>query len=323
MKKPLRDLLYALGIVSLLAAGWMVPPTAQACTLWGAAGEAANGGTIVSKNRDWRPDHTQVLQLRRGEGNQYSYLGLYAVGNDAEGLKQGVNEKGLAVMTATASTISKKVREEQPGRRGMMSTLLRNYATCDQVLADQEKLFADRKPVFLLISDRKKIISVEIGLGGKYAIKVVESGPIAHTNHYLEEKMEEFNLKIGSSTATRVERISELLTSIAEPCDIDNFAVMSKDQNDGENNSVWRTAETGSRTLSSWIIESPAEGAPMLRILMANPGQPEYVETLLLDEKFWQDTRFENTVAAEKERQAAESESKEEKPKTELLKKAA
>jgi len=36
-----------------------------ACTLWGEAGKDANGGTIISKNRDWEPDHTQVLKIHR------------------------------------------------------------------------------------------------------------------------------------------------------------------------------------------------------------------------------------------------------------------
>ncbi|MFN7137784.1 MAG: hypothetical protein ACK4UN_00435, partial [Limisphaerales bacterium] len=39
----------------------------QAYTLSGAAGEAASGGTIISKNRERKPDHTQVLKMRRGE----------------------------------------------------------------------------------------------------------------------------------------------------------------------------------------------------------------------------------------------------------------
>jgi len=37
----------------------------KACTLWAAAGEDASGGTIISKNRDWKPDHTQVLKMHR------------------------------------------------------------------------------------------------------------------------------------------------------------------------------------------------------------------------------------------------------------------
>lgn len=267
----------------------IVPPQLRACTLWGAAGKEAGGGTIVSKNRDWKPDHTQVLKMKRN-GKGYAYFGLYAEGNDAPGMKQGVNENGLAVMTATAGAIPKKTREEQMGKGGLMSILLTDYATCDEVLADQEKLFTDRKPVFLLISDRKKIIVLEVGLGGRYAVKVVESGSVAHSNHYLEKSMSEFNLSTSSSSTTRVGRISELLKTAAGPCDTECFASMSKDQHDGENNSLWRTGKTGSRTLSSWILETPAQGAPKLRVLIANPGKPEETHHFVLDETFWKGT---------------------------------
>lgn len=263
-----------------------LPMYSNACTLWGVAGKDASGGTIVAKNRDWKPDHTQVLKLQRS-GKGYAYFGLYAEGNDDPGLKQGVNEKGLAVMTATASAIPKATREAQPGKGGLMSTLLTHYATCDEVLADQKKLFSDRKPEFLLISDRKKIITLEVGLQGRYAVKVTDSGAAAHSNHYLEDSMADFNKQISASSDTRVRRITELLKTVSKPCDTASFAVMSKDQHDGANNSLWRTGNTGSRTLSSWILETPAQGAPKLRVLLANPGQPEETNQFVLDEKFW------------------------------------
>lgn len=262
----------------------------NACTLWGVAGKDASGGTIVAKNRDWKPDNIQVLKMRR-DGKGYAYFGLYAEGNDDPGLKQGVNEKGLAVMTASASSIPKATREAQSGKGGLMSTLLTHYATCDEVLADQKKLLSDRKPEFLLISDRTKIITLEVGLQGRFAVKVTDSGAAAHSNHYLEDSMADFNKQISASSETRVRRIAELLKTSSKPCDTASFAVMSKDQHDGANNSLWRTGNTGSRTLSSWILETPAQGAPKLRVLLANPGQPEETNQFILDEKFWTENR--------------------------------
>lgn len=36
----------------------------EACTLYGAAGgNVEGGGTILAKNRDWKPDHTQLLRI--------------------------------------------------------------------------------------------------------------------------------------------------------------------------------------------------------------------------------------------------------------------
>jgi hypothetical protein len=125
-----------------------------------------------------------------------------------------------------------------------------------------------------------------VGLNGRYAVKVIESGAFAHSNHYLEPALAEFNLTIGASSAARLERISHLLASSPKPFDTAAFAAMSKDQHDGPNNSLWRTGK-GSCTLSSWIVETPAQGAAKLRVVMANPGKPEQTQTFVLDEQFW------------------------------------
>jgi hypothetical protein len=126
---------------------------------------------------------------------------------------------------------------------------------------------------------------------GRYAVKVTESGAVAHSNHYLENSMAEFNQQISTSSETRVRRIAELLKTTPKPCDTASFAVMSEDRHDGANNSLWRTGKTGSRTLSSWIIETPAQGPPKLRVLLTNPGQPEETNQFVLDEKFWTENR--------------------------------
>jgi hypothetical protein len=258
---------------------------AQACTLWGEAGTNASGGTILSKNRDWEPDHKQVLKMHRS-GNGYNYFGLYAVGGEMPGLKDGVNEKGLTAVTASASSLPKQMREDQPGKHGVLGLLLAGFANCDEVLARQEAIFTNCRAGFIMISDRKKILLVEAGLHGRYAIRTVENGPATHTNHYLEKSLEDFNVKIGSSSATRLGRITDLLTACPAPCDTATFAILSKDQHDGPNNSLWRTGQEV-RTLSSWIVETPAEGPPKLRVALANPGEKETTNTFILDEKFW------------------------------------
>ena len=150
----------------------------NACTLWGSAGTNASGGTIISKNRDWKPDHTQVLKLHRGPGS-YAYFGLYAEGNNEPGLKGGVNEKGLTVVTATASSIPEASRAKQPGKRGALAILLANYATCDEIVARLEAIFPRTRTGFFLIADRRKILVVEVGLDGKFAHRLVERGSVA------------------------------------------------------------------------------------------------------------------------------------------------
>jgi hypothetical protein len=245
------------------------------------------GGTIISKNRDWAPDHTQVLKLHR-HGDSYAYFGLFAKGGKKPGLKDGVNEKGLTVVTASASSLPKPMREEDPDKHGIMGLLLSHYATCDQVLASQETLFTKCRAVFFMISDHKKILVVETGLHGRYAIKTVENGRATHTNHYLDNSLDEFNVRIGSSSAARLKRITDLLNACPASCDTEAFAALSRDQHDGPNNSLWRTGKE-ERTLSSWIVETPADGAPKLRVVLANPGEAETTNTFILDEKFWKE----------------------------------
>jgi hypothetical protein len=258
----------------------------NACTLWAAAGEDASGGTIISKNRDWKPDHTQVLKLHR-DRKGYAYFGLYAEGNNDPGLKEGVNERGLTVVSATVGAVPKATREAESGKGKLSGALLAGYASCDEVLADQKKLFANRRPTFLMMADRRKILMLEVGLRGRYDVKVIESGAYAHSNHYLEPSLAEFNLRIGTSSAARLVRISHLLATSPKPFDTASFAAMSKDQHDGPDNSLWRTGQ-GSRTLSSWIVETAAQGAPKLRVVMENPGKPEQTQTFILDEQFWE-----------------------------------
>lgn len=261
----------------------------NACTLWGAAGTNAAGGTIISKNRDWKPDHTQVLKMHRS-GKGYAYFGLYAVDGTEPGIKEGVNEKGLTVMTASASSIPKSARDNQPGKHGVISRLLSGCANCDEVLAKQDVIFSDARTMFVMISDRKKIVMVEVGLEGKYVLKTIENGPVVHTNHFLEKKLAEFNIKIGSSSAARLDRITHLMKAPSKACTTESFAAISRDQHDGPDNSLWRIGKN-ERTMASWIIETPARGAPKLRVVIANPGEQEQTHTFVLDQKFWRDTK--------------------------------
>lgn len=259
----------------------------DACTLWGAAGASASGGTIISKNRDWKPDHTQELKLER-LAKGHAYFGLYAVGGTEPGIKAGVNETGLTVVTASASSIPKSKRDKQPGKRGVTARLLSGCATCDEVLAKKDAIFPESRAQFVMISDRAKILVVEIGLEGKYAVKVLERGFAAHTNHFLEPALAAFNAAESAGSAVRLRRITQLLETAGEPCSAEAFAAFSRDRHDGPDNSLWRTGNgKNTRTLASWIVETPANGAPTLRVLLANPGQPEESRTFVLNPEFW------------------------------------
>ncbi len=262
----------------------------NACTLWGAAGTSASGGTIVIKNRDWKPDHMQVLKMRRGKTG-YAYFGLCTVyeGTSTEGLAAGVNEKGLTAFTAAASTIPSSMWKEEPVKRSFTTGLLTDYANCDEILAKKDAIFSSLRPAFIMIADRKKILMVEVALKGKYAVKTVDNDVVVHSNHFHDPSLSEFNVKVGESSLKRFYRITHLMKTTPRPFTTESFAALSKDQNDGPDNSLWRTGKIA-RTLASWIVESPARGAQKLRVLIANPGQQEQTHCFVLDEKFWKET---------------------------------
>lgn len=276
-------------LATLTALCLLAAANLDACTLWGAAGTHAGGGTIVCKNRDWKPDHQQVLKLRR-DGRGYAYFGLCTVYPDkpTEGLAAGVNEKGLSVFTAAASSVPKRLWEDQPVQRTFTGRLLTDYATCEEVLAQQHAIFPALRPAFIMISDRTKILMVEVGIAGKYAIQVTANGVVAHSNHYLDKSLAELNVEAGEGSLVRFDRITQLLTTFPGPFTTTSFAVLSKDQNDGPDNSLWRTGRIA-RTLASWIVETPADGAPKLMVVIANPGQQEQTQSFVLDEKFWKE----------------------------------
>jgi hypothetical protein len=90
------------GVLLLIVPLLLGSRAAESCTLWAAVREATrDGGSLVAKNRDWRPDHRQeVKRVTPKQG--FRYYGLFATGNEEPGLKAGVNEKGLVVVSATA-----------------------------------------------------------------------------------------------------------------------------------------------------------------------------------------------------------------------------
>jgi len=269
------------GFVLILA---LISSQTVACTLWAVAGPEASGGTLVSKNRDWKPDHTQKLKLVRSKQG-FDYFGLYAEGNDDPGLKAGVNEKGLTIVSASVN-LPKKALENQPGKRGVMSRIMESYASVDALSADADQVFSSARASYFVVADSKKVLVAEVGLEGKYNFRVLENGVTTHTNHYLDPDLAKlYNNKIGSSSATRLARINELLTSGSRPFSTAQFAEISRDRNDGPDNSLWRSGK--SRTMASWIVESPANSVPKLRVVIANPDEAETTQEFLLDEAFW------------------------------------
>lgn len=261
--------------VTVLVMAFSVVP-AQACTLWAASGNVVEGGgSLIVKNRDWLPDHSQNVKLiSPAEG--YRYLGLFTMDGVHKGLKAGINEKGLVVVSATAASIPAKEREVMAYTHGLTSRLLKECSSVEEAIAKTD-LFVG--PQILMIADKQKVATIEIGPEGNYSVMVKENGTIFHTNHYIAESMLEFNRISGSSSQKRYSRIEELLTNGPQTYDLDTFIAFSKDQNDGPDNSIFRTGSTPNktRTMAVWAVSIPQEDSPEIYVRILNPGESEQV----------------------------------------------
>ncbi len=257
-----KRLLVWLAAVLCLAA---MPAAASACTLFAANGAdwVQGGGSLIVKNRDWTPEYQELRLVRN---RTYAYYGIF--GGEAEHLqlKGGVNAKGLAVFTASASAIPRAQRQLEHGpSQGTLSTLLGECASVGEALAHTELFIG---PKFLLLADAQETAYVEIAPGGRYAVRREKNGPLWHTNHYLEPELTDANVRIGTSSQTRYDRIGSLLMSGARPYALADFVAFSADQDAGPNNSIWRVGSRagGEQTLATMAIYLPPAGAPEIYV---------------------------------------------------------
>ena len=215
----------------------------------------------------------------------WAYYGLFAEGNADPGLKAGINEKGLTIVSAS-SNFPRSVREHQPDMHGVMIKILTDYASVDALVADADKIFSKSRANFFLVSDHSKVLTVEVALRGKYSLKLNDAGTAAHTNHYLAPELaSQSTQKVGISSRTRYQRINTLLGQSTAPYTLERFSSLYRDHNDGPDNSLWRNGKE--YTLASWIVATPAQGPAHLHVVVANPGEAETTHDMVLDEAFW------------------------------------
>jgi len=259
-------------------------PPVQACTLWGAAGDAvAGGGSLIVKNRDWKPDHRQQLRVVKPEKG-YAYLALTMVDRTLSGIaKGGINEKGFAVVNATASTIPAAKRNHLPATSRLNEKLLSQCASVDEALAKID-LFVG--PRHLMLADKQKIAVVEIGPEGETSVRVQENGVLYHTNHYLDETLLYANARPNASSEARYKRIAELLAQARRPYTLDTFIGFSQDRHAGPDNSIFRIGSkpSGTRTVAVIAFSIPPSGSPEAYVRILNPGEKEKVYRLAVQD---------------------------------------
>ena len=248
-----------------------MPQKGESCTLWAAAGNSVvGGGTIIVKNRDWAPNHQQRIELITPKKG-YRYLGLIAMGKDMPGLKGGVNEEGLVVVTASPPSYLEQQRALYPVK-GVIQKILKGCKNVREVLKQEDWFIGPR---FILMADAKEIACVEVGLNGRVKIQSTTSGSLSHTNHYLESEFIALNPeKPYVSSLERYKQIERFL-STKQHFDLLDFIKISQSEEGGPDNSIWRkgSAATSSRTLATWMIHQPVSGDSILFLRMANPGK--------------------------------------------------
>jgi hypothetical protein len=123
----------------------------HACTLWSAAGNAVAGqGVLIAKNRDQTPASGELkIVTPAGSANRYPAVvyGTFA--------SMGINEKGLALVSATAPD------RDDSGGGGVNSVILSSYDSVDSVIAALSS-FSGYHPQFFIIADKYKTVRVEI-----------------------------------------------------------------------------------------------------------------------------------------------------------------
>jgi hypothetical protein len=275
MAMPRRT--FFLGVGALL--WFLIQSPCQACTLWGAAGTSVEGGgTLVAKNRDWAPDHIQELAVLQPAAGYWA-LALKAIGGEEPGVKAGVNDKGLVIVSATANQVPRAERKSVQQQKGLLSHILTTCASLDDVLKNLERM---RRPTFYLVGDRKEIAIIEIAPDGNRSVTRRDSGTLHHTNHYCDIAMPVSGRKPSSSSSQRYARIEELLKAPQRPFTVEDFIRFSEDRMAGPDNSIWRTGSKpgARRTLATWVVSVPIAGSPRLYLKIADPGESEQVCSL-------------------------------------------
>ena len=268
----------------LIAITLLLTAPVEACTLFAANGSVVDdGGTLLVKNRDWEPNQHQVIKFVPSKDG-YSYFGLYAEGT-AAGMKAGINEKGLTVVSATAGSIPSKERKNMLNKAGSLAKLLKECASVEEALTRTDLFLG---PKILMLADKKSVATIEIGPEGKFSIEQKENDYICHTNHYVAEDMLNFNKKIGQSSQKRYERICQLLDDASSPFSLDVFLNFSNDRNDGPDNSIFRLGSNpaNTRTMAVWAVKIPLDSSPEVYVRILNPNEDEKIIKIVAGDFF-------------------------------------
>ena len=216
-----------------------------ACTLFGAAGNSVSGGgVLIGKTRDLGRREEQVF-IKETPSVGIAFLGIAS--RKSGRMTAGVNEKGLVVVNAAASSVPQRSR-----RHLRLEKIFSRAASVEEAL----KIFRQegvQSPIHYLLADPKNLILLEVYSPERFEIRRISEGVLIHTNHYFLPEMKARNGKIPESSHTRLNRIHALMQH--QPFTIPKFISFSQDHENGPGNlSICRHRPPGKN--SGWLTVS-------------------------------------------------------------------
>lgn len=255
-----------LGSVAVIMGLWSVAAVGQACTLYAAAGDVVGGGgTLLAKNRDWRPDHVQAFALHASQGG-YRFAALEVTGGVNKGPKAGVNERGLSVVTASPPPYVKSLEEHR--YLGAVRYILSHYGSVKEALAGLERQEWAMGSGFILLADSEEVANVAFALQGVHQVERTRNGVLSQTNHYQGEAFQGLNGQAElHSSRSRLAKIRALLIDAERAYTAEDFRAWGREP------VLWRVGKTptGTRTLAQWVIRLQPDGNGELWLRIANP----------------------------------------------------
>ncbi|MFB3884714.1 MAG: C45 family autoproteolytic acyltransferase/hydrolase [Thermodesulfobacteriota bacterium] len=237
----------------------------QSCTLFGAIGNSVEGGgVLIGKTRD-RPESLEQVFVEVSPKGGFRYKGISTQGRTA--VTSGINEKGLIVVSASASNL------EREGRITTVGKILGKASSVDEAI-EMVKKGEVHGPVHYLAGDLHKIVLLEVIDGRRNGILVKEDGILYHTNHFILAEMKALNPRIGRSSMARFNRIGSLLSG--GPFTKDRFMTFAKDHfNRPGNDSICRHFEaeirSSERTVSAAVFYLPQRSPAEVWVALGQP----------------------------------------------------
>lgn len=196
------------------------------CTSFAAS--LPEGGAMLAKNRDYRPEHVPIQRVMRHADPDWGGRNILVLGSlgSPGNFSSGMNSDGLVVSDTASRTIDMGVGFH---RYFLLTWLLVHCASVDQALAAIRRITHTGSGLLILADASGAVAAVELG-HRRVGIERMTSGRVGRTNHFVTPEMAAVNLKAAGSARSRANSIRRwgvlgpLLAGLPQPPAIDDVA---------------------------------------------------------------------------------------------------